>query len=143
MEDGVRVNRNVFIPAAEIDLSFSTSSGPGGQHANKAATRVDLAWNVETSAALGPRQKQRVRERMGHRIDRSGVLRLSSDRFRSQTRNRVEVMMRMAELLADALRPQRARVPTAPTQSARERRLRDKQRRAQIKRARRAPEADD
>jgi ribosome-associated protein len=142
MVEDLRVDRSLTIPGDELELSFSPSGGPGGQHANKTATRAVLSWNVEESRALGDRQRQRIRSRLKHRIDSSGTIRLASDRHRSQLRNRRDVQERLATLIADALRPPKARVPTGVTRAAKERRLSDKRRRGELKRARR-PQLDD
>lgn len=142
MSDDVRVNRRLTIPGDEIELKFTTSSGPGGQHANKAATRVELIWNVDRSDALGPRQRERVKSRLRHRIDSQGNLRLSSARHRSQTRNRQDVLARLARLVDDALVVEKRRVATKPTTASRERRLQAKRRRSNVKRMRR-PGFDD
>lgn len=142
MED-LRVNRSLVIPGDELRLSFSTSGGPGGQHANKAATRVEVAWNVASSRALGPRQRSRILAALRTRIDSNGTLRLSSDRYRSQRRNREDVLNRLAQLVAEALKPPKPRRATAPTPAARERRLADKRRRSDVKRRRRRPARDD
>lgn len=143
MNGGVRINSHLVIPADEIKLTHTTSGGPGGQHANKAATRVELRWDVAGSRALGPRQRARILHGLRGRVDNSGVLRLSSDRHRSQTRNRDDVTQRLATLVATALKPAKKRVATAPSQAARERRLQEKRRRGQLKRARRARPDDD
>lgn len=140
---GIRVNRSVLIPEDEIRLEFTTSGGPGGQHANKSSTRAVLVWNVESSRALGPRQRARVRSKLGHRIDSVGNLRLSSDAHRSQLRNREAVRERLASLVEDALRPEKKRIGTAPTRSSKETRLKSKRLRSEVKRARQAPRADD
>jgi len=137
MTSGVRVNRRLEIPLDEIEFSFSTSSGPGGQHANKASTRVDLAWNVDDSRVLRDAERDRIRSRLRNRIDSSGALRLSSDRHRSQWRNRADVTARLADLVGEALKPPKQRVATAPTRAAKERRLEAKRRRSGIKRNRR------
>lgn len=138
----VRVSRSLTIPRRELKISFETSGGPGGQHANKAATRVVLEWDVAGSASLGPRQRARLLERLPRRIDSSGTLRVTSDRFRSQTRNRDDAMERLAALVRDALRPVAARVATQPTIAARERRLQAKRRRSEVKRRRGRVELD-
>jgi ribosome-associated protein len=122
---------------SEIELRHSTSGGPGGQHANKSSTRVDLAWNVDRSAALGPRQRHRIRERLRTRIDTSGNLQLSSAAYRSQLRNREEVLDRLAELLENALRIEKARRPTQPSRKAKDARVAQKKRRGAIKQSRR------
>jgi ribosome-associated protein len=142
MSDGVRVSSSLKIPLSEIRLTFSTSSGPGGQHANKVATRVDLSWDVAGSRTLGPRQRERIMEALRSRIDSHGVLHLSSDRYRSQLRNREDVIERFTSLVEGALKRRKRRRPTAPTRASRERRLADKRRRGQIKRNRRVA-ADD
>lgn len=132
----LRVSRSITIPGREIKLHFETSGGPGGQHANKAATRVVAEWNVAGSVALGPRQRARIMENLKRRIDTSGTLRLASDRFRSQTRNRDDVLERLCELIREAVKPPKKRVPTKPSVTARERRLQQKRRRSEIKRSR-------
>jgi ribosome-associated protein len=137
MNRAVRVNRTLTIPGDEIQLRFSTSGGPGGQHANKAATRVDLTWNVDESRALGPRQRARIKSRLGRRIDSAGNLHLSSDARRSQMRNREEVMERLARTIAQALKREKQRVTTGPTRAAKERRLKEKRRRSDLKKSRR------
>ncbi|CAN5677480.1 alternative ribosome rescue aminoacyl-tRNA hydrolase ArfB [soil metagenome] len=136
------MERRVAIPQDEIELSFSTSSGPGGQHANRSATRVDLQWNIERSRVLGPRQKERVRARLRHRIDSAGNLRLSSDTHRSQLRNRQEVIRRLHDLVAVAVVVPRKRVPTAASRGSVERRLRGKKRRSETKKMRRPPASE-
>ena len=142
MSRDLPVSRSVTIPAQELDFAFSTSGGPGGQHANKAATRVELVWNVRDSVALGPRQKQRVLGALRKRIDSSGRLRLTSDTHRSQSRNRDEVLSRLQTLVRDALRVPKQRLPTKPTPQSQERRLDEKRRRSRTKRLRR-PTAED
>jgi ribosome-associated protein len=137
MSDGVKVNRTLTIPPNEIEMRFSTSGGPGGQHANRSSTRAEASWNIETSGVLGPRQRQRLRERLRHRIDSNGVLRVASDTQRSQLRNREEAVGRLAKLVADALKQRRKRMATAPSKQARERRLEAKRRQSQKKRQRR------
>ena len=141
--DDLRINRSLVIPGDELRLSFSTSGGPGGQHANKAATRVEVAWNVASSRALGPRQRSRILAALRSRIDSTGTLRVTSDRYRSQLRNREDALDRLARLVAEALRPRKVRRATAPTPVSRERRLTAKKQRSQIKKGRRRPARDD
>lgn len=143
MSEAVRINKHLVIPGDEIDLKYSTSGGPGGQHANKVATRVDLTWNVARSRALGPRQRARILHALRSRIDSSGSLRLSSDRRRSQLRNREDVLARLQAQVQDALRPVKKRMATAPSAAARERRLQQKRHRKEIKAGRRAPTGED
>jgi len=142
MTGDIRVGRTLTIPHAEIEVRFAPSGGPGGQHANKAATRVELTWNVERSAVLGPRQRQKLRERLRKRIDAAGNLRIVVDTNRSQLRNREEAYQRLASLVADALRHVPRRVKTEPTQASKERRLHAKRQRSERKRARQQPTLD-
>jgi ribosome-associated protein len=129
--DSIRVTRSVVIPLAEIELRFSRSSGPGGQHAQKSETRVEAVFDVETSDSLTERQKQRV-------IGRAGpVIRAIAQDERSQARNREFALERLAQQLREALRVQRTRVATKPTAAAKERRLEEKRRRSELKRLRR------
>ena len=130
---GLRVTRSVTIPAAEIELRVSRSSGPGGQHANTSETRVEAVFDVEASTALTPVQKRRVVTRLGP------LVRAVAQDERSQARNRTLALERLAEKLRDALRVPRRRVPTRPTAGSRERRLETKRHRAAVKRTRRAP----
>ena len=136
---GIRVDRRLLIPEDELTWTFTPSPGPGGQHANKTSTRAELAWDVNSSRVLDPEQRDRVTRALGRRIDSRGVLRVASSEHRSQLRNRDEARRRMAELVREALRPVRTRRPTRPTAAARERRLRTKRRRSDVKRLRRAP----
>jgi ribosome-associated protein len=139
----IRVNRTLTIPEDELRFSFTTSGGPGGQHANKASTRVEIAWNVAASRALGPRQRDWILSRLGRRIDSGGTLRVVSDRYRSQLRNREDAQARLARLVAEALRRPKARRPTAPTAASRQRRIASKKRRSEVKRSRRTPRIED
>jgi ribosome-associated protein len=132
----VRVNRNLTIPDSELRMRFTTSGGPGGQHANKSSTRVELLWNVDNSTVLGPRQRARIKGALKRRMDSSGDLHLVSDIHRSQMRNRVEVETRLGQLLSQALAPTKNRVATKPSRSAVQRRIESKKKRGEIKRSR-------
>jgi ribosome-associated protein len=131
--DAIRVTRSVAVPRSEIELRFSRSSGPGGQHAQKSDTRVEARFDVLASAALTDAQKRRVVARAGP------VLRAVAQDERSQWRNRELATERLVETLREALRVSRRRVPTRPSAEARERRLADKRRRSEVKRLRRPP----
>lgn len=135
--ESIRVTRSVALPLSEVELRVSRSSGPGGQHANTAETRVEARFDVAASAALGEAQKRRVIARAGP------VLRAVAQDERSQARNRELALERLAAKLREALRVERRRVPTAPTAAARERRLEEKRRRARAKTLRRPPPAED
>jgi ribosome-associated protein len=131
--ESIRVTRSVSLPLEEIQLRFSRSSGPGGQHAQRSETRVEALFDVEASNALSEAQKRRVVGRAGP------VLRAIAQDERSQARNRELAVERLVESLRDALKVPRKRRPTAPTAAARERRLEQKRRRSEVKRLRRPP----
>jgi ribosome-associated protein len=131
--DSIRVTRSVSLPLGEIQLRFSRSSGPGGQHAQKSETRVEALFDVEASDTLTARQKQRVVGKAGP------VLRAVAQDERSQARNRELAIERLVASLAEALRVERRRVATKPTAQSKERRLEAKRRRSEIKRLRRPP----
>jgi ribosome-associated protein len=134
--ESIRVTRSVVLPLGEIELRFSRSSGPGGQHAQKSETRVEALFDVEASTALGPAQKRRVIARAGP------VLRAIAQDERSQSRNRELAIERLVEQLRQALKIERRRVPTKPSAQAKERRLEGKRRRSTVKRLRRPPDSD-
>ena len=127
------MTRSVLLPLAEIELRFSRSSGPGGQHANTAETRVEAILDVEASSALTETQKQRVVAKAG------STLRAVAQDERSQLRNRELAVERLVAQLREALKVPRRRVATKPTKAARERRLESKKRRSTTKRLRRRP----
>jgi ribosome-associated protein len=131
--ESIRVTRSVTIPRPEIELRFSRSSGPGGQHAQKSDTRVEARFDVESSAGLSAAQKRRVVAKAGP------VLRAVAQDERSQWRNRELAVERIVDALRDALKVERRRRPTKPTKAAVERRLEGKRRRSQLKRQRRPP----
>ncbi|MDP9492369.1 MAG: aminoacyl-tRNA hydrolase [Actinomycetota bacterium] len=131
--ESIQVTRSVAIPVSEIDLRFSRSSGPGGQHAQKSETRVEAIFDVEASGSLSPVQKARVVRKAGP------VLRAIAQDERSQTRNRELATQRVVEALRQALRVERRRRPTKPTAASRKRRLEAKRRRGQTKQLRRPP----
>jgi ribosome-associated protein len=132
--ESIQVTPRLAIPLAEIELRFSRSSGPGGQHAQKTETRVEALFDVRASATLSDAQKARIIGRIGP------VLRSVAQDERSQWRNRELALERLAESIRAALRRERRRRPTRPTQAAREKRLSEKRRRGEAKRLRRPPE---
>lgn len=128
------------IPEEELRWRFSRSSGPGGQGVNTTDSRVELSWDVVGSTALPEVLRSRVLERLAHRLA-GGTLTVVASEHRSQLRNREAARTRLAALVREALRPPpRRRRATRPSRSAVERRLGDKRRRAEVKRARRTTE---
>lgn len=133
----LRVGRSLSIPLDEVEWRATTSGGPGGQHANRANSRVEVRFDVLASSSLGPRQRARLLERIGP------VVRASAGEDRSQARNRQVALDRLVSRLAEGLRNERVRRPTAPSMGAKERRLADKRSRAEIKRGRAKPGPED
>jgi ribosome-associated protein len=134
----LRVTGTCAIPLDELEWRFSGSGGPGGQHANTSNTRVELRFDIAGSPSLGPRQRERLLERLGP------VVRVVVSDTRSQARNRELALDRLRERLAAALRTTRARRPTVPSEAARRRRVEGKRRRGELKRHRRVrPELED
>jgi ribosome-associated protein len=136
MSPGLHIRPGVEIPLDEIELRTSRSSGPGGQHANVTASRVEAVFDVAASEALSDAQKARIRSRLGPRVA------ASAQDTRSQMRNRQLALERLAERIAAALEVRKHRTATRPTAAARRRRVEAKKKRGETKRARRRPETD-
>jgi ribosome-associated protein len=133
----LRIDERLSLPLSEIELRASRSSGPGGQHANVTASRVEAVFAVEGSATLSDSQRARLLERLGP------VVTAVAQDARGQARNRELALERLAAKLAAGLRVRRKRRPTRPTRAARQRRLEQKQRTGERKRARRRPPLDE
>jgi ribosome-associated protein len=127
------------VPEVELRVRASRAGGPGGQHVNKSATRIEVVWNVATSPSLSDEQRARLLDRLRPRLDRRGRLRVVADEFRSQARNRTAAVARLRAVVAEGLRVRRPRKPTKPTAGAVEQRLGEKHRRAARKRDRQPP----
>ncbi len=128
--DILQVSPSLAIPLEEMEWRFTASGGPGGQHANTSNTKVELRFDVAASPSLGPRQRERLLDRLGP------VVRVVASDERSQARNRDLALARLAERLNAALKIQRSRRPTRPTRASVERRMGEKRRQAQRKRDR-------
>lgn len=135
----LEVNESLALPERELSYRTTRSSGPGGQNVNKVETRVTVLFDVESSPSLSEEQKARVREHLATRIDKAGVLRVVSQKHRTQAANRDAARSRLAGLLADALRERRTRRKTRPPKAVDRRRLDEKRRRGELKRLRRSP----
>lgn len=127
------IRGSLSLPLSEITLRTSRSSGPGGQHANVTASRVEAVFDVRASAALSAAQRERLLASIGPR-----VVAVAQD-ARSQARNRELALERLAQRIAGALTVPRSRTATKPTTGSRERRLAAKRRNAELKRQRRTP----
>jgi ribosome-associated protein len=132
----IQIRPGVAIPLSEVALRTSRSSGPGGQHANVTASRVEAVFDVAASTALSEPQKARIAARLGPRVT------ASSQDTRSQLRNREIALERLAARLDHALQVRRPRRPTTPTKASKQRRVEGKRRRSDVKRARRRPDPD-
>jgi ribosome-associated protein len=137
MEDPMRVTRDVALPLSEVEVRASRSSGPGGQHANVTASRIEAVLDVRSTTALTEEQRRRVMARVGPRL-----VAVAQD-SRSQSRNRELALERLRARLAAALAVQRKRTATRPTRASHERRLAAKRRAGERKRARRRPAAEE
>lgn len=135
-ENVVVINEQLQIPLAELRFRFSGSSGPGGQHVNKTATKATLLFNVRHSPSLTEAQRQRILEKLANRIDKEGVLRVEVQTFRSQRRNRDTAVTKFRLLLARALKTPKKRKKTRPSQAAKEKRLAAKKKQSEKKRRR-------
>jgi len=133
----MHITRGVDIPLEEVELRASRSSGPGGQHANVTASRIEAVFDVRASKALTDEQKRRITARCGPRVTA-----VAQD-ARGQARNRELALERLRERLANALHVPRSRRPTKPTKASRERRLEQKRRASKRKAARRRPPSED
>jgi len=131
------VRRGLIIPLAEIEWRATSSGGPGGQHANRTLSRVEVQFDVAASSTLGPRQRARLLERFGP------VIRAAASESRSQARNRQVAFERLAARINEGLRVDPERRATRPTRSSQVRRVETKRHRSETKRQRRAPGADD
>jgi ribosome-associated protein len=136
-DDRLMVTDSVRVPRHELLVSFSPSGGPGGQHANKAATRAELTFDVAASSALSDAQRERVIAKVG------SVVRVVADDERSQLRNRALAEQRLVEKLRAALYVPRKRRATQPTRGSQRRRVEAKKQRSETKRFRRPPSADE
>jgi ribosome-associated protein len=135
MSDDLPIGRHFVIPSGELSWRFDPSGGPGGQHANKAATRAEVAWDLGGSPSVPDGLRERMLERLGNRAP-GGVVTVSVDDTRSQWRNRVLARRRLAEVLTDAARRPKRRIGTKASRSSQRRRLERKRRRGEVKRLR-------
>ena len=141
-EQTIFINDQLQIPTSELRYRTSRSSGPGGQHVNRSETRVELVWDVRQSPSLNVDQRRRLLDALHNRIDKEGVLHLTSAESRSQERNRAAVTTRFADMVRAALKPQKERKKLRISRAAKQRRLKEKRWRSEKKRLR-APVRED
>ena len=132
----IRIRAGLTIPESEITFTASRSGGPGGQNVNKVSSRVTLSFDVPASTALSEEQKRKITGRLATRINKDGVLRIVSQKTRSQDMNRNDALERFSDLLRGALTEQRSRIKTRVPSGAKERRIEEKRKRTLIKQKR-------
>ena len=137
-EDGrLAVTARLSIPADELSIRASRAGGPGGQHVNTASTRIEVTWDITRSRCLTDAQRERLLARLATRIDSTGTLRVVSAETRSQQQNRERALLRLADIIREALVVPKVRRPTAPTRASVARTREAKARRGARKRDRR------
>ena len=134
--ESLKINSRITIPATEIRIEFVRSGGPGGQNVNKVATKAVLRFNLRDSPSFPETTRQRAMTRLASRLTNGGDIVLTSSKYRDQSRNRADALIRLSELLAEASRPRKRRVPTRPSRAARERRLSEKKAHGRLKKER-------
>ena len=139
----ILIGKVLHIPETELQFTTSRSGGPGGQHVNKVSSRVTLHFDVKRSICLNTLQKRRVLAGLSTRVNKEGVLQLHSQKYRSQSANRKDLLERFRTLLEEAVRPRPPRVPTKISRSVKETRLKEKKRHGQLKRTRSRQQIED
>jgi len=137
------VDERIRVPLRELDFDFARSSGPGGQHVNRAATKAVLRWRVTESPSLPEDVRERFLERWKRRITKDGDLIVQSQRFRDQGRNVADCLEKLRSMLEAVARPPRRRKKTKPSRAAKRRRIENKRRRSETKRLRKPPRRPD
>ena len=136
-DTSIPIAHGVSIPRSELEFRASRAGGPGGQHVNTSSSRIELRWDLDLTHALDADQRERVRRRLGRRVDSAGIVRIVADSRRSQLQNREAALERFQAILAEALAVPKRRKATRPTKASKERRLESKKRRSGLKSERR------
>ena len=132
----LRINDDIEIPEAELELNAIRSSGPGGQNVNKVATAIHLRFDIGASAVLPENVKMRLLALKDRRISSEGIVNIKAQRSRSQAKNRIDALKRLGDLVQKGLVVPKKRKKTRPSRRAKEKRLADKARRSQVKQSR-------
>jgi ribosome-associated protein len=139
-DDDIRVNDDLSIPRSEIETRATRSSGAGGQHVNKTASRIEITWNIRTSRSLTDEQRERLLAKLESRLSEEGEIRIVASDTRSQLRNREHAEKRLTDLISRSLAVKKRRKPTRRPRAANEARLTEKKKHSEKKRERRAAE---
>lgn len=139
-DDDIEVNDELSIPRSEIDTRATRSSGAGGQHVNKTASRIEITWNIRTSRSLTDEQRERLLAKLESRLSEEGEIRIVASDTRSQLRNREHAETRLADLIRRSLAVKKKRKPTRRPRAANEARLTEKKKHSEKKRERRTAE---
>lgn len=140
LPDPIRVTPSLRIPAAEVRLAYARSGGPGGQHVNKTASKVQLFWSLRDSAVVNDADRAWLEERLASKLTGDGEIVVAAETSRSQSRNVDFAVEKLVALLREALKRPKRRRKTKPTRASRQRRIDEKKRRAETKRMRKKPE---
>jgi ribosome-associated protein len=135
----IKINRQITLDESELHYDFVRASGPGGQHVNKAATAVQLRFDVAHSPSLPNEVRERLIKLAGNRVTQDGVLIIEAHEHRSQNRNRRDALKRLVKLIRRAAKKPKKRRKTKPTRASQERRLKNKRHRSRIKKFRKPP----
>lgn len=136
MKNDLPIKNGVVIPGHEIEITASRAGGPGGQHVNKASTRITVRWNINATTALTDTQKERVVAKLAHRLTTEGDLILHGSSSRSQKQNKEDALDRLAQEIRKALQVQKKRMRTRVPKKSKETRLKTKKRRSEVKKMR-------
>lgn len=136
----LEITPHLAIPDDELEMTFSRSSGPGGQNVNKVSSKATLRWNVIQSSSLPLDVRDRFLKKYGNRLTKDGDLLIYSQEFRDQPKNIEACREKLRAMIQDVLRPPKKRRPTKPTKGSKVRRLKEKKARSQVKEGRRFKE---